>query len=91
MTATAALDFFARSVRERLFVPRPKEMQRVGAEIEMLPFFADSGLPCPLEAKRADERCTLALIRAHGARCGMAWSGDRRRARRTLPCLTAGR
>jgi glutamate--cysteine ligase len=68
MTATAALDFFARSVRERLFVPRPKEMQRVGAEIEMLPFFADSGLPCPLEATRNDERCTLALIRAHGAR-----------------------
>lgn len=68
MTVTAALDFFARSVRERLFVPRPKEMQRVGAEIEMLPFFAESGLPCPLESTRDDERCTLALIRAHAAR-----------------------
>ena len=72
MTATAGLDFFARSVRERLFVPGANEVRRVGAEIELLPFLADSGLPCPLEKTHHDERCTLALIRAFGA--GLGWS-----------------
>jgi len=71
MTATAALDFFARSVRDRLFVPQSDELRRVGAEIELLPLFADGGLPCPLEATRDDERCTLSLIRAFGA--GRGW------------------
>jgi glutamate--cysteine ligase len=66
MTATAALDFFARSVRERLFVPRGDESRRIGAEIEMLPMLMGSGLPCPLEAVKHDPRCTLSLVRAHG-------------------------
>jgi glutamate--cysteine ligase len=68
MTATATLEFFARSVREHLFVPGPNEQRRVGAEIELLPFLADSGLPCPLEPARDDDRCTLSLIRQHGDR-----------------------
>jgi len=84
MTATAAVqDFFGRSVREQLFVPRPNEIQRVGVEIEMLPFLADSGLPCPLEAHddngsvipRSEAArdlllrpCTVGFIRAYGAR-----------------------
>ena len=75
MTATVELEFFARSVRERLFVPCANEVQRVGAEIELLPFLAESGLPCPLEAPRDDERCTLALIRAFGS--GSGWNERR--------------
>jgi glutamate--cysteine ligase len=71
MTATAALDFFARSVRERLFVPQKNEQQRIGVEIEMLPMLMGSGLPCPLEPTNKDPRCTLSLVRAHGAR--RAW------------------
>jgi glutamate--cysteine ligase len=70
MTATAALDFFARSVRERLFVPQADEQRRVGAEIEMLPLLSGSGLPCPLEPSAEDERCTLTLVRAHGGALG---------------------
>jgi len=66
MTAAAALDFFARSVRERLFVPQADERRRVGAEIEMLPVLADNGLPCPLDAARDGERCTLSFMRAYG-------------------------
>lgn len=76
MTATAALhDFFTRSVREQLFVPRPNEVQRVGVEIEMLPFFADSGLPCPLEGMHDRGRSTMSLIRAYGA--GLGWEERR--------------
>ena len=69
MTATAAVqDFFARSIRDQLFVPRPTDLQRVGVEIEMLPFFADSGLPCPLDATPDEKRSTLVLLRAYGTR-----------------------
>ena len=68
MTATGATEFCARWVREHLFVPGPNELRRVGAEIEMLPFLADSGLPCPLEPAHDDDRCTLSLIRQHGDR-----------------------
>ena len=70
MTATAALDYFARSVRERLFVPRSDDLRRVGAEIEMLPVLEGTGVPCPLEPTAADARCTLTFIRSHGARLG---------------------
>jgi glutamate--cysteine ligase len=70
MTATVALNFFAQSVRERLFVPQRDEQQRIGAEIEMLPMLTGSGLPCPLEASHDDPRCTLSLVRAHGERLG---------------------
>jgi glutamate--cysteine ligase len=66
MTATAALDFFGRSVRERLFVPQPDERRRVGAEIEMLPLLHGTGLPCPLEAGGADGRSTLSFLRPYG-------------------------
>lgn len=70
MTATAALNFFARSVRERLFIPQADEQRRIGAEIEMLPMLTGSGVPCPLEASNNDPRCTLSLVRAHGERHG---------------------
>jgi len=70
MTATASLDYFARSVRERLFVPQSDELRRVGAEIEMLPLREGSGLPCPLEPTADDPRCTLAVIRAYGGALG---------------------
>ena len=56
MTATAALDYFARSVRERLFVPRSDDLRRVGAEIEMLPVLEGNGLPWPLEPTAAPAR-----------------------------------
>jgi glutamate--cysteine ligase len=66
MTASATVDYFARSVRERLFVPRSDEQRRVGAEIEMLPLLDGSGLPSPLEAREGEPRNTLSFIRAHG-------------------------
>ena len=68
MTAPDAADYFARFVRERLFVSGANDVRRIGAEIELLPFFADSGLPCPLEAVGDDDRCLLSLLRAHGSR-----------------------
>lgn len=67
MMVTAGLDHFARSVRERLFAPGPAASRRVGAEIEMLPRLAESGLPCPLEATGADRRSTLGFLRPYGA------------------------
>lgn len=71
MTATAALDFFARSVRERLFAPRPSGEQRVGVEIEMLPILEGSGLPCPLEPAAGDPRSTLGFLRPYAT--GLGW------------------
>ncbi|HEY2377129.1 MAG TPA: glutamate-cysteine ligase family protein [Gemmatimonadaceae bacterium] len=66
MTTSVAQDFFARSVRERLFVPQPEEVRRVGAEIELLALLAGSGLPCPLAPAHDDQRCSLSLIRSYG-------------------------
>jgi glutamate--cysteine ligase len=71
MTATAALDHFARSVRQGLFAPGDPGARRIGAEIEMLPLFAESRLPCPLEATPHDSRCTLGFLRPYGA--GLGW------------------
>jgi glutamate--cysteine ligase len=65
MTAAASLDFFARSVRERLFVPQPDERRRIGVELELLPRFSDTRLPCPLGMDGAPGRNTLAIVRRH--------------------------
>jgi glutamate--cysteine ligase len=70
MTATASIDYFDRSVRERLFVPQPDELRRVGAEIEMLPLLHGSGLPCPLEPVADDGRSTLSFLRPYGEAIG---------------------
>lgn len=70
MTAVAMLDYFARSVRERLFVPQSDERRRVGAEIEMLPVLEGSGLPCPLEPTSDERRSSLSVIRARGGALG---------------------
>jgi glutamate--cysteine ligase len=70
MTATAAVDFFSRSVRERLFAPQSSERRRIGLEVEMLPQLTDSGLPCPLETPEGGTRSTLAFLRPYGASRG---------------------
>ena len=75
MTTSAVLDYFARSVNERLFVARPDELRRVGAEIELLPLLEGSRLPCPLDRAGADARSTLSFVRAHGG--GLGWREER--------------
>jgi glutamate--cysteine ligase len=70
MTASAALGHFARSVRERLFVPGDPDSRRIGAEIEMLPLLSGSHRPCSLEATQDDARCTLGFLRPYGAALG---------------------
>ena len=75
MTATAELDFFARSVREQLFAPGANDRRRVGAEIEMLPMLAESGLPCPLEPTDAGQPSTLSFLRPYAASLG--WREER--------------
>jgi glutamate--cysteine ligase len=70
MTAAAATDFFARSVRERLFVPQPEARRSVGLELELLPFFPETGLPCPLGVNGSTGRSTLAFVRRYGATAG---------------------
>ena len=75
MTTSAPFDYYARSVREELFVPQPAELRRVGAEIELLPLLDGSGLPCPLESTRDEQRNTLDFIRAYGA--GIGWQERR--------------
>lgn len=69
MTRTAIhQDIFDRWVRERLFVPGPADRRRVGLEVEMLPFHAETGAFCPLESSEPGARSTLPLVReyAHG-------------------------
>lgn len=70
MTATIASDVFARSIQERLFSPGPEERRRIGLEIEMLPFLAESGEYCPLEGRAEDGRSTLRFVREYGTRRG---------------------
>jgi len=70
MTTSAGIDYFARSVRDRLFVRQAEGRQRLGAEIEVLPLLAESGLPCPLEPREDEGRNALSLVRAHGADLG---------------------
>ena len=66
MTTSAGIDYFARSVRDRLFVRQAEGRQRLGAEIEVLPLLAESGLPCPLEPREDEGRNTLSLVREIG-------------------------
>lgn len=69
MTTSAALDHFARSIRDRLFARSDAGSRRVGAEIEMLPLLSDSALPCPLEATNG-QRSTIGFLRPYGAALG---------------------
>lgn len=71
MTAIIPTGIFARSVRERLFVPQSEDRRSVGLEIELLPRFAESGTPCPLGPGEAGSRSTLAFVRQYGE--GAAW------------------
>lgn len=66
MTAVVGPDVFASWVRERLFAPRSSDQQRIGLEVEMLPFFADTGASCPLQPEASDRRSTLKLVRDYG-------------------------
>jgi glutamate--cysteine ligase len=66
MTAAAQLDPFARFVRERLFVAQAVEERRIGLEVEMLPFLAESGAPCPLESDGEGGLSTLPFVRRYG-------------------------
>ena len=81
MTTAATVDFFVRSVRERLFASAAPDAQRVGAEIEMLPILAESGLPCPLgpaDARDTDRprgQSTLGFLRPYARALG--WSERR--------------
>jgi glutamate--cysteine ligase len=70
MTAAPSIDFFARSIRERLFVPQPEERRRIGIEVELLPRFVDSGLPCPLGLDETVRRSTLTIVRRHASAAG---------------------
>lgn len=70
MTATAAFEFFSRSVRERAFTPKPDDCRRVGLEVELLSSLADSGLPCPLGLLDAPGPNTLDVVRRHGSALG---------------------
>jgi glutamate--cysteine ligase len=69
MTASAAVDYFGRSVRDRLFAPSGPDSCRIGVEIEMLPLLSGSGLPCPLEATN-DDPSTLGFLRPYGGALG---------------------
>jgi glutamate--cysteine ligase len=70
MTAVSSIDIFARSIRERLFVPQPPECRRVGAEIELLPMLAEGGRPCPLYEGDDGQLSTLGFLRPYGALAG---------------------
>jgi len=70
MTALAAVDYFARSVRDRLFAPSDPDSCRIGVEIEMLPLLSESGLPCPLETTAGDDTSTLGFLRPYGKALG---------------------
>ena len=70
MTVLSSVEYFERSVRERLFVPDARDRQFIGAEVEMLALVADSGLPCPLEPTPGEQRSTLGFLRNYGASRG---------------------
>lgn len=70
MTTLSSVEYFERSVRERLFVPDTRDRRFVGAEVEMLALLAESGWPCPLEPTAGAQRSTLGFLRAYGASRG---------------------
>jgi glutamate--cysteine ligase len=67
MTTSAPVQLFADFVRDRLFTPRPRELRRVGVEIEMLALLAENGWPCPLETPNHGGPSTLGFLRQYGA------------------------
>jgi len=74
MITGSTFDRFARSVRERLFMPDNDDRCRVGMEIEMLPMLADSSLPSPLQ-RGDDGPSTLGFLRPYAMAEG--WSEQR--------------
>ena len=70
MTTLSSLEYFERSVRERLFAPDARDRRFIGAEIEMLPLLEGSGWPCPLEPTPRESRSTLGFLRPYGASRG---------------------
>ena len=66
MTTLSAVEYFERSVRERLFAPDASDRRFIGAEVEMLALYAESGWPCPLEQTGGDRRSTLGFLRGYG-------------------------
>src|SRR5690242_19109000 len=70
MTAAPVLDYFERTVRERLFAPGSVSSRRIGLEVELLPMRADTGLPCPLGVRDGGRGTTLGVVRQHGVSAG---------------------
>ena len=70
MTALSSVEYFERTVRERLFAPDARDRRYIGVEIEMLALLADSGWPCPLEPTAHEPRSTLGFLRSYGASRG---------------------
>lgn len=70
MTTLSSLEYFERSVRERLFAPDASDRRFIGAEVEMLALLAESGWPCPLEPTAGERRSTLGFLRQYGASRG---------------------
>jgi len=72
MTVAMTLDRYWSFVRDQLF-RASGATRRIGAEIELLPLLADSGVVCPLwQPLPGDGRSTLIFVRAFGATRG--WS-----------------
>jgi len=67
VTTLSSLEYFERSVRERLFAPDLRDRRFIGAEVEMLAFLAEGGWPCPLESTAGEPRSTLGFLRRYGA------------------------
>jgi glutamate--cysteine ligase len=71
MTGILVVDRFTSVVRETLFRSQTRTAQRIGAEVELIPVFAGTGAPCPLERSAAgDQWCTLDIVRDFGVRRG---------------------
>jgi len=63
----SSVEYFERSIRERLFAPDTRDRRFIGAEIEMLPLLAENGWPCPLERRGDEPRSTLGFLRSYGS------------------------
>jgi glutamate--cysteine ligase len=70
VTTLSSVEYFERSVRERLFAPDARDRRCIGAEIEMLALLVDSRWPCPLEPTAEEPRSTLGFLRSYGASHG---------------------
>ena len=70
MTTLSSVEYFERSVRERLFVPDARDRRCIGTEVEMLALLEESGWPCPLEPTADERRSTLGFLRGYGASRG---------------------